>query len=140
MTNRALTTIITLSDISKAKVLIPEKAVYLKKPVRKRMYYGSKKFIYDEEEFIILLDNGKRVGGIYIMGDWDLHIIVFNKYKGQHHMSNFMRSGWIKKLFPDLNSITCIHYNDTDEFKVVKHLADLADLEIREEKERMLIV
>lgn len=117
MTNETLINELCTIDISKAKTLIPNKAVY----------------IDAYNKYVILLDNGQRVGGIYIMDDYDLHICIFEKFRGKHYASDFMKSGWIKKLRPNLKSVTCVHMKSTSEYKTVKHLADLAILELREE-------
>lgn len=115
MTNETFIKEISGIDISKAKTLIPNKAVY----------------VANYNEYVILLDNEQRIGGIYIMGDFDLHILIFERFRGQHYASDFMKSGWIKKLRPNLKSISSVHSQSTLEYKIVKHLADLAKLELR---------
>lgn len=130
MTEKALITILCHSNLSKAKNLIPEKALYINKNCRLKRNDG-KRITMKNHEFIILMSNGERAGGIFIMGDWDLHFHIFQKYRGTKLLSDFMRSGWLYKLHPNLKSITCIHREGSEEYLRVQHIAKLAGLEIR---------
>lgn len=137
MTEKSFRTIITRSDIKKGEVIIPGRAIYLKKDSMVKCY-GSKnnRSLSKENEYIILLDNGNRVGGIYIMGDHDLHIQMFQKYQGKGILSEFMSSGWFKTNKPDLQTISCIHDESSEEFKKIKHLGKLAGLKTVPHKEK----
>ena len=146
MTDEDLAIQLKKVNISRATILIPNKAVYVKNA---RFMSNNHMFIrkandvqvhfdmttnplYVRNPYVILLENGQRVGGIFIMGDVDLHVHIFEEFRGSHYLSDFMKSGWLKQLRPTLTSITCVHDISTPEYETVKHLADLAHLAIRE--------
>ena len=127
MENSSLIRVLTRSDLKNAKVLIPNKAVYLEKFTRLRID-NTKKFDSSKYKYIFLLDNNKRVGIILNCGDSDIHCYTLKKYRNKGYMSNLMKSGVIKKVWPEIKSITSIHYPGSAEYEIVKHLASLAGL------------
>jgi len=129
MENSSLIRVLTRSNLKNAEVLIPSKAVYLEKFTRLRIE-DTQKFDRSKYKYIFLLDNNKRVGIILKCGD-DIHCYTIKKYRNKGYMSDFMRSGWIKKIWPDLVSVTCLHSHDSPEYDKVKHLASLAGLYVR---------
>lgn len=122
MTDETLIETLQNIDITEAKTLIPQKAVYVTRPTDDGYF----------DEFVVLLDNNVRVGGIYIMGDTDIHAVVFEEFRSRHFLSNFMRSGHLMRIRPGLKSTsTGYDPNLDDEYKVVQHLASLAGLQLK---------
>jgi len=68
MEDASLVRALSQSNLSKGRVLIPGKAVYVKKRTRITISSRTKKTMSSEYEYIILLHEGKRVGGILICG------------------------------------------------------------------------
>lgn len=131
MLEKSLITVLSKSDISKGEILIPGKAIYLEKKTRLQISGNSPKTDTAIYKYIFILNKGQRVGGILFCGTSDLHIIIFKKYRNKGFMSEVMKSGWIKKLCPELKSITTQHFPNSDEYKKIEHLAMLAELQIR---------
>ena len=63
------------------------------------------------------------------MGDADIHAIIFEEFRNNHYLSDFMRSGCLKKFRPNLK-YTTMDYSPIfdEEYKIVHHLAILAGL------------
>jgi hypothetical protein len=121
MTDEKLINMLKTIDIEKGVVLVEDKAVYVVKYCEENGW---------DDEFIVLLDNGARVGGIYIMGNFDLHFYIFETHRNKHYLSDFMRTRILKQIKPNLTSISCGHNRDSKRFKKVKHLAKLGGYEI----------
>ena len=131
MEDASLVRALSQSNLSKGRVLIPGKAVYVKKRTRITISSRTKKTMSSEYEYIILLHEGKRVGGILICGSVDLHIMIFKKYRGKGFMSSFLKSGWIRKLNPKLKELTTKHSPQSTEYKIVKHFAKILKVPFR---------
>jgi hypothetical protein len=80
------------------------------------------------DEFIVLIENNVRVGGVYIMGDVDLHFVIFKKYRNKGYLSKFMKSGVLQKMFPKLLESSICNF---EEEKKIKHLLQLANIKIK---------
>lgn len=131
MEDASLVRALSQSNLSKGRVLIPGKAVYVKKRTRITISSRTKKTMSSEYEYIILLHEGKRVGGILICGAVDLHIMIFKKYRAKGFMSSFLKSGWIRKLNPKLKELTTKHSPQSTEYKIVKHFAKILKVPFR---------
>lgn len=131
MEDASLVRALSQSNLSKGRVLIPGKAVYVKKRTRITISSRTKKTMSSEYEYIILLHEGKRVGGILICGSVDLHIMIFKNYRGKGFMSSFLKSGWIRKLNPKLKELTTKHSPQSTEYKIVKHFAKILKVPFR---------
>ena len=132
MKTETLNRILSQCDISKGVVLIPGKAVYIKK---RSLLKNNKGKIYRSEcyEYIVLLHEGKRVGGIHFYGNHDLHLVIFKKYRGQHFMSSFLKTGWIRKIKPDLKALSTLYKPRVDpEYKAIRRFAKI--LKVRLER------
>jgi hypothetical protein len=132
MTDKSLAVVLSKCSLVNGDIreLIPGKAVYVNRTTR-RTLDNNEQYQLPCSEYIILLDNdGNRVGGIFIMGDVDLHFYIFKKYRNQHYLSNFMKSGWMRILHPNLTTISVDFPKWTTEYKAVKHLADMAGLRL----------
>ena len=60
----------------------------------------------------------------------DIHAYVLRKYRNQHIVSRLTDNGFLKELWPDVNSVTCADLNNYDK---VKHLAEIAGYSLNDE-------
>ena len=139
MKNETLSHILRNLKLSKCK-LIKENIYYVKKNVRTVRYdseIGQEEYSNDKYEFLVIAENGIKKAIILNFGNIDLHWYVFKKWRGQHILSNALRSGVIKEIWPKINTVTsCCDYSENKEekFKMTEHLASLAGLGISEEE------
>jgi hypothetical protein len=88
------------------------------------------------DRYILLYDNRTRVGIISFIGNHDIHWLVFPEYRSRGYLSEFVRSGIIKIVEPDLICTTIDRYY-CDEYEASEYLARLAGLMIlRSEEEK----
>ncbi|MBQ9922961.1 MAG: hypothetical protein IJO52_12310, partial [Clostridia bacterium] len=62
---------------------------------------------------------------------------AFNRWRGNHILSDVLRSGIIKEIWPQTTSVTCCYDWDDDKeekYRMTKHLASLAGLGMSDEK------
>lgn len=127
MRDRVLASVLSQIDINKCKEIIKDEVYYIKKNVRPKSFEDGKvKRKKELDEFIVLVNNGKIVGGIFIMRTYDLHWHIFKKYRKKHYLSNALRKGILEKICPDTKEISCC---DEDEDRC-RHLAQIAGLKI----------
>ena len=137
MTNKKLESVLKQINLAECQEIIPGQVYYIKKTVRTKIYRNLKACydIYDYE-FLVVASNNVKQAIILRCGKEDLHWFVLRKYRGQHVLSNVLRTGVIHKVWPENKTITCA-YNwngegeDEDyETKLSKtqHLADIANL------------
>ena len=139
MTNKKLESILKGIDLDQCQEIIPDQIYYIKKTVRTQIYRNLKK-TYDiyEYEFLIIASNGVKQAIILRCSEEDLHWLVLRKYRGQHVLSNALRTGVIHKVWSNNKTITCAYNwdgegeDDEYEEKLAKtrHLADIANLEV----------
>ena len=89
----------------------------------------------------MIADNGIKKAIILNCGDVDLHWYVFNRWRGNHILSDVLRSGIIKEIWPQITSVTCCYDWDDDKeekYRMTKHLASLAGLGMSDEKTRWI--
>ena len=110
--------------------LIPGKA-YLFNRKFKRNIDG--RISYEQEELIVLVKNHIKVGGIYRMGSYDIHIVMNNRFEGQHIMSNFLKTGIINDIWPENTSVELCAVYTREDFDKKKHLAKLCNMTVRNE-------
>ena len=79
-------------------------------------------------DYLILLKDGVKVGIINKCDFEDIHVYVYEKYRNQHIVSKLIRDGFLKKLWPDINSVTCANKS---EYEKIKHLAEIAGFYLR---------
>ena len=138
MKNETLSYVLRNLKLSKC-ISIGENLYYVKKNVKLMCYNcetGVRKSVYPKYEFIIIVENNIKKGIILNCGNIDLHWYVFKKWRGQHVLSNALRNGIIKKMWPDIKNITCCFCYDEDgeaKYSMTKHLASLAGLNVAEE-------
>ena len=90
---------------------------------------------YLECEFLVITQHNIKKAIIYNCNDEDLHWYVFTNWRGKHILSDALRTGIIREVWPDIESVTCCCYSWEDrqaKITMTKHLAELAGLSIRE--------
>lgn len=122
-------------DLNECVEVINNYIYYIKKQVKQRCYNenGNFSFVTDEYEFLIVAENGEKQAIILRCGYTDLHWFVLKKWRNSHVLSNALRTGIIKQIWPENKKVTCCYnYNDNRKQKwlMTKHLADLAGLHL----------
>ena len=119
---------------------IKENIYYVKKRVKFTRYdfeTGKKKYNYGKYEFLVIAEESIKKAIILNCGNIDLHWYVFKKWRGQHVLSNVLKSGIIKEVWPDIKTVTCCYdYNEDKEekYKMTEYLASLAGVGMSEEE------
>lgn len=139
MTNKKLEAVLKQIDINECQEIVPNHIYHIIKTVRTR-YYRNMKPRYDiyDYEFLVIAPNGVKKAIILRCGSVDLHWLVLKKWRGQHVLSDALRTGVINELWPKNKTITCSYSwngeDEDDEYedKLAKthHLADIANLEV----------
>ena len=84
-------------------------------------------------EFLIITENNIKKAIILNCGNVDLHWYVLEEWRNQHVLSNALRTGVIKYLWPDVTKITCcFDYEDNrlSKYMLTSHLANLAEVDL----------
>ncbi len=131
MTNEELLDVIRRRDIRSGIELIPGTAFLIKRRFKRKI---CGRVTYQQLELIILVKNGVKVGAIYRMVD-DIHAILKPKYREQHIMSDFARTGIINKLWPEITSTELCDVHSLQEYEKKKHLATLCQMSVKNAKE-----
>ena len=79
-------------------------------------------------DYLILLKDKEKAGIILKCGSVDIHVYVYPKYREQHIVSTLTGGGFLKDLWPDINSVTCANRNEYDR---IKYLAEIAGFKLR---------
>ena len=98
---------------------------------------GDYRPTYTKYEFLVIAENGVKKGIILNCGDSDLHWYIFKQWRGNHILSNALRTNVIEEVWPKLTTVTCCCDFDEDEkekYQMTEHLASLAGLQISTEK------
>lgn len=80
-------------------------------------------------DYLVLLKGGEKAGILLKCDSVDIHAYVLRKYRNQHIVSRLTDNGFLKELWPDVNSVTCADLNNYDK---VKHLAEIAGYSLRD--------
>lgn len=131
MRNEDILKLINRCNIENGVALINNNAYLFN--IEKRQRCGSH-YEYVIEEIIVLLKDGKKVGGIYRMGSYDLHWVIKEKYQGQHILSDFLRTKILNKVWPENKSVEICGVYTRADYNKKKHLALLAGMSIRNEE------
>ena len=143
MTNETLSHILRNLKLENCE-WIRDNIYYIKKTVRQMCYSGTigdYRPTYSKYEFLVIADNGIKKAIILNCGDVDLHWYVFNRWRGNHILSDALRSGIIKDIWPKIKTVTCYYDWDDDKeekYQMTKHLASLAGLGMSDEKTRWI--
>lgn len=133
MTNEGILDLIRKCRISEGEELIPGKAYLFNRRFRMRTSGGR---TYTEDvELIVLVKNGIKVGGIYRMAEYDIHIVMKERYEGQHIMSDFAKTGILNEIWPENKSVELCGVYTRQEFEKKKYLASLFGMTVRNEEE-----
>lgn len=130
MTNDDVFNMIRRCNIRDGEELIPGNAYLFNKKFKRNI---NGRISYEQEELIVLVKNGIKVGGIYRMGSYDIHVVIDERFEGQHIMSDFLRTGIISEIWPENTSVELCGVYTRDEFDKKKHLANLCNMTVRNE-------
>ena len=132
MTNEEVLNLVKQCSIKKGIELVPEKAYLFNQKFRENR---CGKIEYVEEEIIVLVEAGMKVGGIYRMGSVDIHVVIEEEYQDQHILSNFLKTGIIGEIWPENTSVELCGVYTQAEYDKKRHLAELCHMSIKNEKE-----
>lgn len=133
MTDEQLKSVLGQIDINECEVINENYIYYIKMPVRQRYSCsgGGYRYRTNEYEFLVIAENGVKQAIILRCDDVDLHWYVLKKWRGQHVLSDSLRTGVIGAVWPENTKVTCCYnYDDNREekYSMTKHLADIAGL------------
>lgn len=128
MKNEDVLNLVRRCRLKSGKVLIPNKAYMFKRRFLTRVGF---KFYNNEEEIIVLVENDKKVGGVYRMGTFDLHCVLYEKYRNCHIMSSFFKTGIIQELWPENKSVKLCDVYTREEYEKKKYLATLLGMTVK---------
>lgn len=137
MKNETLSHILSKLELDKCKE-ISNNVYYIKKDVQERIYspeLGKYKSTRNKYEFLVVAENEIKKAIILNCDNSDLHWYVFKKFRGQHVLSSILRSGVIKRVWPEIKKVSCCYEWNEDKdkkYKMTKYLASLANLELKE--------
>ena len=80
---------------------IRDNIYYIRKYVRQMCYScttGTERPTYTKYEFLVIADNGIKKAIILNCSDLDLHWYVFNRWRGNHVLSDALRTGVINEI------------------------------------------
>lgn len=132
MTNEDILELVKQCDIEDGKELVLNKAYLYNRKFRENR---CGRIEYVEEEIIVLVESGVKVGGIYRMGFEDIHVVIEEKYRGRHILSNFLRTGILGEVWPENTSVKLCGVYSKVEYDKKRHLAELCHMSINNEKE-----
>lgn len=137
MTDRTLSYV--LRDIKLEECVYLENGIfYSRRIVAERKYSFETELEhpgYLECEFLVITEQNIKKAIIYNCNNEDLHWYVFTKWRGKHILSNALRTGIIREVWPDIESVTYCCYSWEDKqakLAMTEHLASLAGLTLRE--------
>lgn len=129
MTNDTLSHVLRNINLSKGKlvrvvdnceaVLIEHHKTVMNRPDYRYVGY------YD---YLILLKDGIKAGIILKCDSVDIHVYVYPRFRDQHIVSKLISDGFLKELWPDIESVTCVNYR---EYEKIKHLAEIGGYYLR---------
>lgn len=97
---------------------------------------GNEFLDYGVYEFLIITDNMVKKAIILNCDDIDLHWYVHEKWRNKHVLSNALRTGIIRYMWPNVKWVTCCYDNDlSDEeicnkYRMTYHLARICGLKL----------
>lgn len=137
MKDEALKSVLQNINIDECEEIIENYIYYCRKNIRQRCSHGDGSYSYykDEYEFLLITDGGEKQAIILRCGYVDLHWYVLKKWRRNHVLSDALRTGVIKELWPENTKVTCCYNYDDDyehKYRMTKHLADIAGLSLEE--------
>lgn len=79
-------------------------------------------------DYIILMKEETKAGIILKCDFEDVHVYVFPRFRNQHIVSRITGEGFLKKLWPEIETVTCAN---KEEYERIKHLAEIAGYSLR---------
>ena len=141
MRNERLQSLLKKIDLEKCTPIIDNHIYYIKTPVKQRCSCmgGGYRYITTTNEFLLIAENGVKQAIILRCDESDLHWYVLKPWRKKHVLSNALRTGVIRKLWPENTTITCCYDCDDDldpdaKKRLTKHLAEIAGLQLVESK------
>ncbi len=98
---------------------------------------GKEKPSHSKEEFLVIAEHGNKQGIIHNCDNRDLHWYVFTRWREQSVLSDALRTGIIKRMWPNIKSVSVCYNWDDDrktKFQKTQYLASLAGLGVTEER------
>lgn len=132
MKNEDILDLVRRCNLEEEEELIPGKAYLINRKFRMKV---GNKTCYDWVEMIVLVKNGVKVGGLYRMGSYDIHIVIDERFQGQHIMSGFAKTGIVQEIWPENESVELCGVYTRNEFQKKKYLASLFGLRVRNEEQ-----
>lgn len=130
MTNEDVLYLVRRCKLNKGVELIPDNAYLFNRKFWHRI--RGKILPYREyEEIIVLVKDGIKVGGIYRMSSYDIHVVMKKKYEGQGILSSFLKTGIINEIWPENKSVKLCDVHTRAEYEKKKYLAKLCHMEIK---------
>ena len=129
MTNDTLSHVLRKIDLSKGKLVRTVddlEAVLIEN--HKTVTKGSDRNFIGYYDYLILLKNGAKAGIILKCDSVDIHVYVYPQYRNQHIVSRLTDDGFLKELWPDIDSVTCANIF---EYEKIKYLAEIAGFYLR---------
>lgn len=65
------------------------------------------------------------------MGTYDVHCVLHERYRNQHIMSDFLKTGIIQRIWSENKSVKLCDVYTRQEYEKKKHLADLLGMTVR---------
>ena len=131
MTNIQLSYILKNMNLSEGKsvrVVDDLEAILMKDHETRTVTDHRRRIHY--HDYLVLLKGGEKAGILLNCDSKDIHAYVLRKYRNQHIVSRLTDNGFLKELWPDVNSVTCADLNNYDK---VKHLAEIAGYSLNDE-------
>lgn len=137
MKNEQLKYLLNKYDLRECIPIIANHIYYLKTPVKQRCYSGGGRYRYITvvNEFLIIADHGIKQAIILRCDESDLHWYVLPQWRRKHVLSDALRTGVIREIWPENTSVTCVcEYNEdpVEKRRMTKHLADIAGLQFND--------
>ena len=130
-----------MTDLKTCKEVVPGYVYHYKgrkDPEKDIMYfhlYDDRVMYYPIKEFIIIVKDGEKVGIILRHSIYDMHCVIKEEHRGKHIMSDFNRSGILKKLWPGNRKVELCGIYTWEEYAKKKHLVALAGLKVYNSEE-----
>lgn len=133
MKDEQLKTILEKMNINECEEIRKNHIYYIQKPIRQRVNHGDGSFSYstDEYEFLVITNGREKQAIILRCGYVDLHWYVLKRWRNCHVLSDALRTGVLKEVWPENRKITCCYsYGDDyeEKYSMTQHLADIAGL------------
>ena len=137
MKNSQLSAILKGIDLRNCEEIIPNHIYYINKDctLSTSTWDNGRKYYKGNYEFLIIAPNQIKKGIILRCSTIDLHWYVYNQFRGEHALSDALRTNVINHIWPENKVVTCCYEpgeNREAKYQMTKHLARLANLEVIE--------